>query len=162
MSHYPYLNESWFTYEWVISHVRMNHCTHTNRSCEWVMTHIWMSQVILINESCHTYEWVMSTYMWVMAHIWMSHGKHTNESWHTYQWVMAQIQISHVCVTRMRHFAQIRISTCVTPMWQMSTCVTPIWHCFAWHECDISYANKSWHTDMNKSLHTHRWCGRYQ
>jgi len=25
--------------------------------CEWVMSHLWMSHVILMNESCHTYEW---------------------------------------------------------------------------------------------------------
>jgi len=54
-----YMNESYSTYECVMSHVRMSHSTHTK-------------------ESCHTCEWVMS-------HIWMRHVTHTNESWHTYE-----------------------------------------------------------------------------
>jgi len=33
------------------------------RGYEWVMSHVYMSRVILMNESCHTYTWVMS-YLW--------------------------------------------------------------------------------------------------
>jgi len=41
ISHVTHMNESWHTYEGVVSHVWMSHVTH-------------------MNESCHTYEWVMS------------------------------------------------------------------------------------------------------
>ena len=37
------------------------HVTHMNASCytyEWVMSHVWMNHVILMNESCHTCEGV--------------------------------------------------------------------------------------------------------
>jgi len=75
-----------------MSHVWMNHVTHTNESChtyEWVMSQMRMSHVTHMNESCHTYEWVMS-------HIQMSRVTHTNESRHTYEWVMSHIWMSHV------------------------------------------------------------------
>jgi len=73
----------------------MSHVTHMNESFhtyEWVMSHIWMSHVTHMNESWHTYEWVMS-------HIWMSHGAHLNELCHTYEWVMSHIRMSHVTHT---------------------------------------------------------------
>jgi len=38
------------------------------------MSYEWVSQVALINESCRSCEWVMS-------HIWMRHVTPTNESW---------------------------------------------------------------------------------
>ena len=56
----------------------MHKSCHTH---EWVMSHIWMSQVTHMNESCHTYEWVM-------LHIWMSHVTHMNKSCHKYEWAM--------------------------------------------------------------------------
>ena len=65
MRHVTHINESWHTYEWVMSHTWTSPTTH-----EWVMSHIWMRHNTLMNESCHTYEWVMS-------HIWMSHVTHT-------------------------------------------------------------------------------------
>jgi len=51
------LNKSCQTYEWVVSHVWMSNVTRMNESChtyEWVMSHIWMSNVTRMNESCHT------------------------------------------------------------------------------------------------------------
>jgi len=36
---------------------RMNESYHT---CEWVMSHMWMSHVTHVCEPCHTCEWVMS------------------------------------------------------------------------------------------------------
>jgi len=42
---------------------RTSHIIHMNDSFhtyEWVMSHVWMSHVTHMNESCHTYEWVMS------------------------------------------------------------------------------------------------------
>jgi len=44
-------------------------CLHINESWyiyEWVMSHVWMSHVTRMNEACHMYEWVMSR-------IWLSH-----------------------------------------------------------------------------------------
>ena len=40
---------------------------------EWVMSHLWMSHVLLMNESCHTYKWVMSR-------LWISHVTLMNEA----------------------------------------------------------------------------------
>ena len=48
--------------------------------CEWVVSHVWMSQVPCVNESCHMCEWVMS-------HVWMSHVTCVNESCHMCEWV---------------------------------------------------------------------------
>ena len=45
-----------------------SHGTHMNESwhtCEWVMSHIWMTHVTHMNESWHTYEWVMALITWV-------------------------------------------------------------------------------------------------
>jgi len=95
MSHVMRMYKSYIwchTYEWVMSHLSMNHVTHMNESCntyEWVMLHVWMSHVICMNESCHTYERVMSQ-------IWMSYVTHINESCHAYEWVMSYIWTSHV------------------------------------------------------------------
>jgi len=58
-----------------IRHQNRNELCHT---CEWVMSHIWMSHVTHIKESCHTYERVMSQ-------IWKSHVTYMNESCHTYE-----------------------------------------------------------------------------
>ena len=56
---------TWLTYMskrlWRVSSKRKY-----TRSCEYIMSHPWMSPVTHMNEPCHTYEWVMSQ-------IWMSH-----------------------------------------------------------------------------------------
>ena len=65
----PYMNESFPTYEWVMSHIWMNHVPHTN-------------------ESCHTYEWVERTFARPSGRM---VSQHTNESCHTYEWVMSHI-----------------------------------------------------------------------
>ena len=87
MRHGTHMNESWYTYEWAMSHMWMSHGPH-------------------LNESCHTCEWVMVMvetrvtekrwYAWVMSRMWMNHGTHMNESWHTYEWVMSHIWMRHV------------------------------------------------------------------
>jgi len=119
-----HMNESWHTYEWVMAHLWMSHCTHMNESCptwcdqvtslihEWVMSHIsmshvphiWMSHVTSVS-SCsrvdevksHTYEWSHVT------HIWMSHVSSCSGvdqvKWHTYEWVMAHIWVMILWVT---------------------------------------------------------------
>ena len=76
------MNQSRHTYEWVMSHIRMSHVTHTNESC----FDIWMMHM---NESCHTHKWVMS-------HIRMSHVARMNESCRTYEWVMSHIRMSNI------------------------------------------------------------------
>jgi len=91
---YRTVSESCHTYEWVMSHIRMSHVTHTNESChtyEWVMSHIRMSHVTYMNESCHIYDWVMS-------HIRMSHVTHTNESCHIYDWANYHTQQHRDCL----------------------------------------------------------------
>ena len=76
MSHVTHMNESWHTYEWVMSHIWTSHVTnsacglnhsivvvtplHSHHTYERVMSHIWTFHVTHMNESCHTYEWVMS------------------------------------------------------------------------------------------------------
>jgi len=49
---------------------------YTCHTCEWVMSHMWISHVAHVNESCRTCERVMS-------HMWMSHVAHVKESCHT-------------------------------------------------------------------------------
>jgi len=68
---HTHMNESFYTYECVMSHIRMglSHVKHMNESChafEWVMSRIWMSHVTHMNESCHAFEWVMS-HVWVVS-----------------------------------------------------------------------------------------------
>jgi len=124
MSHGTRMNESCYTYTWVMAHVWMSHewvmlhiymChgMRMNESCYTytvVMAHVWMSHATHIHVSCNAYTWIMAhvwmshgtrmnescyTYTWVMAHVWMSHGTHILESWHTYEWVMLRIYMSH-------------------------------------------------------------------
>jgi len=113
MCHVTYVNESWHTYEWVISHVWWSHITqmkHGQSRCfhsavcneswhmyERVISHVWIN-------SYHTYERV-SSHKWDMAHrdvmtpqSAMSHETHMNESCHTYEGVM-----SHICMRHVTH-----------------------------------------------------------
>ena len=120
------VNESRDTlYAWVKAHsVYMSHGMNESRdtyewgclTCEWVVTHIWVSHVTHMTESNYTHVWDMShawsdvysgwldatavshvnyslnTHERVMAHIWMNHGTHI---WSmdkatasaTYEWV---------------------------------------------------------------------------
>ena len=58
-------------------HVTRTHMNESWQTYEWVMSHAWMSQVTHMNESCHTYEWVVTD-----DFIWMGHGRliHRNTS----------------------------------------------------------------------------------
>jgi len=84
---HPISRDSWHTFEWVTSHIKLFHDTR------------WMRHVTCMTESCHTYDWVMSRpwprmlysasdMKWVMAHMdhswhtWMNHVTHMKESWH--------------------------------------------------------------------------------
>jgi len=72
VSHAWHMNESRFTYEWVMSHIWMHHhIAHVHVSC-----HTWMSHTPHMNESRFTHEWVMS-------HIWTHHVTHNNHKRHT-------------------------------------------------------------------------------
>jgi len=108
-SHVTQLDESWHTYESVMSHIWMSHVTHMNESChtyEWVMSHKWMSQVTHMNESylqpiaCEVSfllsQIATSRIDRVMSHIWMSHVTNMFESCHTCGWVMSHIWMSHL------------------------------------------------------------------
>jgi len=91
MSHAIYINDTWYSHEWVMSHTWMSHVTHVDESCRtcgWVMSHKWVSRVMQY-ESCHTHGWFM-------LHTWMSHVTHVDESCRTCGWVMLHIWMSHV------------------------------------------------------------------
>ena len=146
----------------------MNESCHT---CEWVMSHIWMSHVTHMNESCHTYEWVMS-------HVWISHVTHMNESCHTvqigsqtpsdgyksrhtYEWVMWHVWMSHVTHMnksqhmRTRVLSQHKASTHAV---QTGSTTLSDWyescHTYGWI---MSHIWMSHVTPMNESCHTYEW-----
>jgi len=76
MIHFPLMDESCHTYEWVMSHIWMSHVTHMNESChtyEWFISHLWMSHDQHMNKSCRTKEWVMSRAGMSHINVWMSH-----------------------------------------------------------------------------------------
>jgi len=171
------------------------------RTYEWVMSHIRMSHVTHINKSFSTYEWVAShTYGWVVSHMWMSHVPHTNKLCHAYAWVVPRTYehvdescttcatpLIHTCVTRLIH---IRVwytnKLCHTYAWvvprpyewvqshvQMSpvahmneSCRTCEWGthvCRAYeHICDmtrsyVAHTNESCHKYEGVMTHTHEW-----
>jgi len=69
----------------------MNESCHT---CEWVMSHVWMSHVTRVNESCHTCEWVMSHVWMRLVTYWKCHVTHTNVICTGWEWVMLHIYCS--------------------------------------------------------------------
>ena len=80
---YTHMDESYRTCECVMSHMWMCHVTHVNvsyRTCEWVMSHGCMRHVAHMKNVCHTYKWFSSL-------VWMSHVTNMNGSCHTYEWV---------------------------------------------------------------------------
>ena len=99
-STYTDIYSSWWRWKWIINlcvymyvninewvtNLTMNESCHT---CEWVMSHIWLSHVIHMNESCYTCEWVTS-------HMSMSHVTHVNESCRICEWVISKMWMSHV------------------------------------------------------------------
>jgi len=99
------MEESWHAWDWVMSHIRMSHITHTialalvsvRRRCRGVISCIWVNKshtgahmiarnldllLAATKESCHTYAWVIFTHM--------------DESCHTHRLVMSHIWTSHV------------------------------------------------------------------
>ena len=84
--------------EELCSHYRELKVQNEYHTCEWVMSHIWMSHITHVNESYHTCEWVISR-------MWMSHITHMNESCHTCEWVILHIWMSHVKQVAFEHLA---------------------------------------------------------
>ena len=80
------------------------HMCESRHTCEWVMSHMWMSHVTHVNESCHTCEGVMS-------HIWMSHGAQMDGSWRAKEWVMSHIYTpsSHVTHSPSRFWGNLTV-----------------------------------------------------
>ena len=122
MSHVTHMNESWHTYEWVMSHIRMSHVTpwiihahnrvvncvanlsnESRHTYKWVMAHTWMSHVTPTNESRQTANRVpyRITCMNASSHTWASHDTQKTESWHTrisHEWAtthMDELWMSH-------------------------------------------------------------------
>jgi len=137
----------------------MSHGTCMQESCysyEWVMSHIWMSHVTHMNESRHTYERVMS-------HIWMSHVTHMNESCHTYEWVMSHICAGDICDFVKAHI-QTNLNASISHI-PLQTNHVSWYDCIARQmdaPCRIydrvtSHEWTSHVTRVNKSRHTHKW-----
>jgi len=121
LSPVTHMNESRHTYEWVMSHIWMNHghqswnpCLH--QRCQNEPCRVWMSHAPRMTESCHTYEWVMATKVEIRVSIsavrisndtWMRHVTHMNESCHTYEWVMATQVETHILTSAMATHTQI-------------------------------------------------------
>jgi len=137
MSHVTHMNESCHMYEWVMSHIWMNH-VHTQ---EWVMIHVRMGHGLHMDESCYSYEWAVvltwmrritnmnescHTYEWSMSHVWMVHVTRMNDPRHTYQSVMSHmcecvLAYTSECVlshTEMSHIVH-KIASCHTHKWVM-------------------------------------------
>jgi len=117
-SHVTHISEPCRRYEWVMSHISMNHVTYLNESYhihEWVSP-IWMSHVTYMNESCDVYEWVIDIrVLWrvavccsvlqcvavccsvlqCVAVINMNESL-IYESCDVYEWVISHIWMSHV------------------------------------------------------------------
>jgi len=117
MSHVTHMNESYHTYELVMSHRIMSHTwlnyvKHINESCHIQSLHIWLSHVTHMNDSCHTYEWVMSHQIEFVTppKIRMAtnsydicHATHMTDSYHTCDWVMPHIWMSYVTFNIFAH-----------------------------------------------------------
>jgi len=173
-----FLCSCWLWMSRVMSHIWMNHVTH---SSELWHTYEW----VLVNESCHCIapnvlslqqvdcEWVVlcHTYEWIMSHIRVSHGTHMNESCHTYEWVLVN-ELCHVT-----HVSE----SCHTYEWAMShiwmshgTHMNKSCHTYEWvlvnESCYVTHMNESCHiyewalvnesgyvTHTDESFHTYEW-----
>ena len=76
------MDESWYVYRWVMSHMWMSHVARVNESChtcEWVMSHTMNESCHTCDQSCHTHEREMSC-VWHTG-LWHTHNP-TNEDYH--------------------------------------------------------------------------------
>jgi len=137
--HVTHMNESYYSYEYGMSHLCMSHGAHMNESCrtyQWVMMHIWKSHVTHINESYYSYEWVMS-------HLWTSHGANMNVSCRTYQQITVHIWMSHVTQRNNSYYAY-------------KDSMSHITHSYVWHDSFIS-ATCFIHMWLIYKCHTYEW-----
>jgi len=103
-------------------------------TCEWVMSHIWMSHVTRMNESCHTHEWVVS-------HLWTRHVTHINEARHPHEWVT-----SHIRMTRADVHEGLFLWVCrslFVSMW-----VSFVFVCWAMSQMSHAHPHESCHTHV--------------
>ena len=129
--------------------------THMNESChtcEWVMSHIWMSHVTHVNESCHACEWITYTYAWVKSHMGMSHVTHMNASRYTRGWVTSHIW--------MRHMSHTNESYHELKVWshgrEKKTLARVMSHIGMSESCH-TWMSHFTHMNVNKSCHTYKW-----
>jgi len=136
-----HMDESHHTCEWVMSHIWMSHVTRMKEMCqkEWVMSHIGMSHVTHMNELCRTYEWVMS-------HIWTSHVTHKNEPYFTHERESCHTYESVTSHIRIRYFTK-KNQSCYVEKWSISH--TKIRH--------VTHINASCHRRWENGLCEFEW-----
>jgi len=131
-----YMNEPWHVcargisrpslhkhiYDWVVSHIWMNHVINMNKSYSYV----WRESFVLhTNEPFHIHEWVMAR-IWmrhVTSHVWMSHVKGMDESdffppagiqtraLHHQLWIVRSSRLRGTCLaTRLRELTHFVIA----------------------------------------------------
>ena len=132
------INESWYTYEWVMVHVWMSHDTHMQKSWHTykaVMSRIRMSYVTSMNESCNTYKRVMSRKL-------LSHVTHMNGSRHIYEWAMAHTKTRHVTYM-MSHITHINTHTLSLSLSCTQTHTHTHTHMYTHSKCTFQVQNQS-------------------
>jgi len=133
------MNQSCYTYEYVMSHIRMSRVTSSHVPYDWFMSrmnapssksnescHVWLSHVMYecnilqvewvvshMNESCHT--WISHvSYAWVIIHV--------DESFHINRYCNATRAVDVICQWAMLHMnasCHMRMSH-VSLQWGMS------------------------------------------
>jgi len=118
-SWHTHMNKSWHTHkheararthEWVMTHIRMSHGTHTwircsiddtrSSTCNLTLkneswhTHIWISRVSHMDESCHTNEWAYLCTKVTRTTIRVTHVNESCVPWRI-RWLI------HMCDTNM-------------------------------------------------------------
>jgi len=147
------MNESWHTYDWVMSNIQMSYVTDTFESCHTCacMSHTWLSHVTQVEEE--DYEAAMAALLARELDLaWTSHGTHMNESWHahmkeswhTFEWVMAHIWMGHG--THMNE-------SCLTYEWDHTSCMSMA----ALLVRELDFAWTSHGTQTNESCLTYEW-----
>jgi len=146
-----HMNESYHTNEWIMSHIRTSHATHSRHGLSFIPC-VWTSHVTHMNESCHTYEWIMS-------HICMSPINHMNASCHTNKWVMPRIPVRHG-LSFYFIFIPLGHGLSFIPCVWMSdgTQMNESWHTY---ELVMSHKQISPATHENGSCHTFTWAMAY-
>jgi len=101
MSHVVHINKSRRTYEWVMSHIRMDPVAHINELCrryKLVTSHMRISHVAHMNQSRH------------VRHSMPASMSHTNASYLPYEWVMPHLWTRHMGWLRLVGFLKLYVS----------------------------------------------------